>query len=228
MRQLVFSAFAVLVLAVAGCDVDDDTTDVDEAAEAEAPEPETEEPATEEPESPEPEPDEPAAEDEEPDSEPDAASEQFVREFDDPVEWSDDGLELTIHGVGINDLAWVVQEESDLGMVLDEEDGETVLVLDVEASNNTGAVISWYPDQGEIVLDDEQTEPDLFLSGDVGHTDWEDGTTRHDEIVWVLRTPFDEAVEAGELRYLVSAAHDAEDFMADYGSDADITVEWEQ
>lgn len=205
---------AVLVIALlAGCATSEDVTgttpesadfDADETAEEEV------EPATE----PDPEP------------EPEDDREHVVT-FD-PLVWTDAGLELLVHGAAVTSRELVAERMAEEFMDAEEMFDERVaafLTLEVEAVNGTDQVIDWYPNQGQIVVGQEQREADLLLSGEVGRFEWQPGTRQRDRVIFALHSDYDLVVEQGEARFLVSAASSSETFDP-VGSDADVTVTW--
>lgn len=148
---------------------------------------------------------------------------RFVVQFDEPFVHEDGGIRLSITGLGITD-ATSDQMPSDVAEFLD--DGvTTVLVLEMTASNDSGEQVNFYPDQGTIQVLREQVEADLWFSDSVAGMDWRDGVDSNGQVFWMLSSPFEDVVAAGELAYVASAPHDSEswDNVAD---DFELTVTW--
>lgn len=166
------------------------------------------------------------AEELEPDEDVDESGQRII-EFDSPFTHEDSVSSLAVTGLGITSREWAEGEMSDEEIEFTfGEDGQTIVVLRVEAENISEQVLAWYPNQGQIVLGSEQLDAEVFISDNVGESEWQPGVARDGNVIWVSTTPFEEVEQLGELRYLVNAAADAEDFSA-AGEDVDLTVTWE-
>jgi hypothetical protein len=149
---------------------------------------------------------------------------QYVEEFDEPHVWEENGLRLSVTGIGFND-ATSDELPSEVAEFL-EDDAQVVVVLEMTISNDTGETVDFFPSQGQIQLLREQVDADLWFSDNLAGTDWRDGVDDDGQVMWLLsRTGFDEAVAAGELAYTASGAFSAEDFD-NVTSDVDMTIEW--
>jgi hypothetical protein len=148
---------------------------------------------------------------------------QYVEEFDEPVVWEEEGVRLSITGVGINDVT-SDQVPSEVTEFL-EDDAQTVVVLEMTVSNDSGQVLNFFPDQGQIQVLREQGEPDFWFSDSVAGSDWPDGVDDDGQIFWVLTsTEWQDAVDAGELTYRADGA-----FTADFDrftSDVEVPITW--
>lgn len=207
-RSATIALFAILGLGIAGCAPD---TDTDQAA-SDTPR-----------EAPEETPDANGEDGGEEEPEPGEAEGEYVHVYSEPVTWQDGGFSLEITHVSIRSRERVV----DMGAaeVLDDSSSAT-FTLDVSARNDSGKVAAWHPDQGQLVLGDEQVDSMLFVSDQVSENAWQPGTEQVGAITWQLRTPFEEVVREGSARYMVDAAG-PEDFGGDRLSEpADVTVEW--
>lgn len=202
---------AVLLLTACG-----DTDDLGPGTEPDPAEQEDQEPEdTEEAEEP--------VEDLEPDE--DEQAEGILRqELDDPVVYEDSGVRLSITGVGLSSMDSPEVDES-LGDFV-EDDTQTVLALEMTASNDSGAMVDFYPDQGTVHVGREQVEADLFLSESVGGADMRDGVDNNGLVVWQLTAPYDEVVAEGQLTFAASAPVDSESFDQ-VGGEVELTVEWD-
>jgi hypothetical protein len=216
-------AAAALVLACAdaselGAGSERDPAEQEETSEAE---PEQAEPEGAEPEEPEGD----APDDLEVDEEAaNGEAWQFVEAFDDPFVWEEGGVRLSITGIGINDAAHP-DVPSDVAEFLD--DGvETIVVLEMTASNDSGQTINFYPDQGTIQLLREQVEPDFLFTDSIAGYEWRDGVDDDGQVFWMLmNTSFDDAVAAGELTFVTGAPHDSESWD-DIAGPVEMQVTW--
>jgi hypothetical protein len=149
---------------------------------------------------------------------------QYVEAFDDPFVWEEGGIRLSVTGIGIND-ATHPEMPGDVTDFLD--DGvQTIVVLEMTASNDSGAMVNFYPDQGTIQLLREQVEADLWLSDSVAGADWRDGVDADGQVFWMMNnTSFDEAVSAGELTFVAGAPHDSESWD-DVAGSPELQVTW--
>ena len=149
---------------------------------------------------------------------------QYIEEFDEPFVWEDAGLRVSITGIGLSDVTSdeVPSEVTDFI----EEDTQTVLVLEMTVSNDSGTQVDFYPSQGTVQILREQLEADLWFSDSIAGSDWRDGVDDSGQVFWMLSTPFEEAVAAGELTYLTSSVWDAD--FEEVTSGAEITVTWER
>lgn len=156
---------------------------------------------------------------------PGQAEGEFAHIYDEPVTWEDGGFSITIEGIVIRSR----QRLSDMeGVPTDllNDSTSTVATLQVSARNDSDEVAAWYPDQGQIVLGDEQVDAMMFASESVGESAWQPGTEQAGALSWELRSTFEDVVQVGSARYLVGAAG-PEDIGGDrLSADADITVEW--
>lgn len=226
------AAIAVLLLAVAACEADDTEETGDEPDDTEnAVEREDEPDDPDEDEGREEDEDEAALDEDAAEEVSEAEEGRFVHEYDEPVVWEEGDFRMEISGVAISSRRWLLSEvegdgfeAADIEAGLD-DDTETLFLLEVEASHHADRQVSWYPDQGELIVGDRQVDADMWFTGDVGHTDWEPGTTRNDDIVWQLPTPWDEVVAHEEAEYRVRGASDMEDFDFE-GPDAAIELTW--
>ena len=149
---------------------------------------------------------------------------RYVEEFDDPFVWEDNGVRLSITGIGLTD---VTSDEvpSDVTDFLD-DGAQVVVVLEMTASNDSGQVIDFYPGQGTIQVLREQVEADLWFTDSIAGFDWRDGVDDSGQVFWVLTTTsYEDAVQAGELVYIASPVFSSEDFEEVAGS-AELTVTW--
>jgi hypothetical protein len=150
---------------------------------------------------------------------------QFATSFDTPFVWDDSGVRLSVTGLGINDAT-----HPDLpGEVAEFLDGgvQTIVVLEMTASNDSGQTIDFYPDQGQIQLGREQVDADLWFTDPIAGFDWRDGVDDDGQVFWMLKnTSFEDAVGAGELTFLASAAFSSDAF--DPVTDAvEVAVTWD-
>ncbi|WP_458115887.1 hypothetical protein [Arthrobacter sp. D2-10] len=149
---------------------------------------------------------------------------RFVEKFAEPFVWEDSGVRLSITGVGITD-ATSSEVPAEVSQVLG-EDTQTVVVLEMTASNDTGQVINFFPGQGTIQLLREQITSEIFLSDSIAGNDWRDGVDGDGQVFWALQnTSFREAVDAGELTFISSAASSTEDFQS-LTAEVEIAVSW--
>lgn len=186
------------------------------------------------------EPDPAEQEDQEPDEVEDQESEEPVedlepdedeqaegilrQELDDPVVYEDSGVRLSVTGVGLSSMDSPEADES-LGDFV-EDDTQTVLALEMTASNDSGGMVDFYPDQGTVHVGREQVEADLFLSESVGGADMRDGVDNNGLVIWQLTAPYDEVVAEGQLTFAASAPVDSESFDR-VGGEVELTVEWD-
>jgi hypothetical protein len=180
----------------------------------------------EEPDEPEetPEEDREAEEALEPDEEADEEG-RYVVEFESPYTYETDGLTLEIDGIAFTSRERLLEETPEAEEVI-EETLQTFVALRMIAVNETGGDVDFFPDQGQIVLGDEQLDPDWLLSDSVGGGPMRDGVRSEGTIIWGSSRSFDEAIALEELRFIASAPFDDESFEP-IGDDVDIKVEWE-
>ena len=226
--RALLAALAALLLVVAACEAPEDADaeqDADEDATAEEPdEVDDEEDDADEAEKD----DEEVADDEEVD-EGDGRLEQTL---DEPVVWEEDDFRIEVGELAISSREWLEDDLDDAGMEAAELDAaldestETLVAIDVEATHDADRAVDWYPDQGELIAGDEQVDADLFLTGDVGRSDWEPGTSRSDQVVWQLDAPWEEVQGLGEAEYRVRGASDLDDIDFS-GPDAEVTLSWD-
>lgn len=148
---------------------------------------------------------------------------QLIVEFDDPFVWEEAGIRLAVTGIGITD-ATSDDVGDDIRSVLD-EGTETVVVLAMQVSNDSGEAINVYANQGEIQVGREQVEADLFLSDSFAGGDMRDGVDDDGQVFWSLRSAWEEVTELGELDLIISgpSSSDTFDRLAD---DIELQVTW--
>lgn len=148
---------------------------------------------------------------------------QYLEEFDEPFVAEDSGVRLSVTGMGLNDVTTGDVDDEILDFL---EDGtQTLVVLEMTASNDSGSVIDFYPDQGTIQFGREQVEADLWFSESLAGFDWRDGVDDSGQVLWQLETPYDEALSVGELTLVVNAAYDSETFD-DVTDTMELQVTW--
>jgi hypothetical protein len=149
---------------------------------------------------------------------------RYVEEFDEPFVWEENGVRLSITGVGLTD-ATSDEIPSDVAEFL-EDGAQVVVVLEMTASNDSGQAIDFYPSQGTIQLLREQVEADFWFSDSFAGSEWRDGVDDSGQVFWQLTsTSYDDALQAGELTYTTSTVFSTEDFEEVAGG-AEITVTW--
>ena len=148
---------------------------------------------------------------------------QLIVEFDDPFVWEEAGIRLAVTGVGITD-ATSDDVTEDIRNFLD-EGTETVVVLAMQVSNDSGEAINLYANQGEIQVGREQVDADLFLSDSFAGSDMRDGVDDDGQVFWSLRSPWEEVIDHGELDLIISgpSSSDTFDRLAD---DIELQVTW--
>lgn len=150
------------------------------------------------------------------------AGERFAHTFDEPVTWEDGGFSVEISELVVMDRERMLDESPTTPL---NDSTSTVLALNMSARNDSDAVASWYPYQGEMILGDEQVDAHVGFSDAVGDSGWQPGTERAGAVVWEFRSTFDDVVGAGEARYLIRHASHSEDY-SELSADADITLTW--
>lgn len=150
------------------------------------------------------------------------AGDRFAHTFDEPVTWEDSGFSVEINELVVMDRERMLDESPTTPL---DDSTSTVLALNMSARNDSDAVASWYPYQGEMILGDEQVDAHVGFSDQVGDSGWQPGTERAGAVVWEFRSTFDDVVGAGEARYLISNAVASEDY-SELSADADITLTW--
>lgn len=224
-RTLV-AAVAAAALALAGC------ADTDEFGPGSQPDPAEQAEETEDADAPEDEPAEDAgSEDEAPDElaveedeEADTDGWRYVEEFDEPFVWEENGVRLSVTGIGLTDVT-ADEVPSDVTDFLD-DDAQVVVVLEMTASNDSGQVIDFYPGQGTIQLLREQLDSDLWFTDSIAGFDWRDGVDDSGQVFWVMtNTSYEEAVAAGELDYTTSTIYASEDFE-EVAPGVELTITW--
>jgi hypothetical protein len=149
---------------------------------------------------------------------------RYVEEFDEPFVWEENGVRLSITGVGLTD-ATSDEIPSDVAEFLD-DGAQVVVVLEMTASNDSGQEIDFYPSQGTIQLLREQLEADLWFSDNFAGSEWRDGVDDSGQVFWQLtNTSYEDALQAGELTYTTSSVFSTEDFEEVAGG-AEVTVNW--
>jgi hypothetical protein len=149
---------------------------------------------------------------------------RYVEEFDEPFVSEENGVRLSITGIGLTD---VTSDEvpTDVTDFLD-DGAQVVVVLEMTASNDSGQVIDFYPDQGTIQLLREQVDADLWFSDSIAGFEWRDGVDDSGQVFWVLTsTSYEDAVQAGQLDYATSPVFSSEEFEEVAGS-AELTITW--
>ena len=177
------------------------------------------------------EPEEEAEEEEEAPEELDVDEEEaasddwrYVEEFDESFVWEENGVRLSITGIGLTD---VTSDEvpADVTDFLD-DGAQVVVVLEMTASNDSGQAIDFYPGQGTIQVLREQVEADLWFTDSIAGFDWRDGVDDSGQVFWVLTsTSYKDAVQAGELAYIAGPVFSSEDFEEVAGA-AELTITW--
>lgn len=149
---------------------------------------------------------------------------RYVEEFDEPFVWEENGVRLSITGIGLTD-ATSGEVPTDVTDFLD-DGAQVVVVLEMTASNDSGQTIDFYPDQGTIQLLREQVDADLWFSDSIAGFDWRDGVDDSGQAFWVLtNTSYEDAVQAGQLDYATSPVLSSEEFEEVAGS-AELTITW--
>lgn len=142
-------------------------------------------------------------------------------EFDSPYTYESNGVKLVVDAIQFND---VENLEADVTEFL-EDDTQTVLVARMQASNDTGKTINFYPNQATLKIGREQVDADMIFSDSFAGMDWLDQTDDEGQVYWQLKTPFEEAIAAGSLILTTSAPHDSESWD-DVGEPVNMTIEW--
>lgn len=102
------------------------------------------------------------------------------------------------------------------------DSGAVALVnLSIEVNNTTGKTISIYPDQGTLVVGNEQVDADLWLSDSVGG-DFMAGIMKEGGVVFLVMRTESDAIS--HVRYMVDAPSENFDRLADTGYDFDIAL----
>lgn len=165
-----------------------------------------------------------AADDLDVDEDDDSPMEQTIHEFDDPFVWEEGGVRVSVTGLGINRI-----DDDTPADVADwlEDDTNTVVVLDITASNDHGEAINLYLNQGELQVEREQVEADMFLSDSFAGSEMRDGTDDNGEVFWQLTTEYEDVVAAGTLDYVFSGPGNAETFERIVDGNVEMTIEWD-
>jgi len=98
------------------------------------------------------------------------------------------------------------------------DDIDTLIAISVTVVNNSDQILTLYPDQGTIVIGDQQAAADTWISDSVGGQIFQ-GVTRTGVVLFGLPRPIE---QAGTLRYIVDSPHD--DQYEHHGENFDITV----
>lgn len=106
------------------------------------------------------------------------------------------------------------------------DDTQALISLKVVAINNSDMAIDWFPNQGQMVIGDEQIDAALFISDDVAGDNWQPDVKKEGNIHWESRKDFEELVDLGTMRLLVNAPLSTEAYEP-VGADLDMTIEWQ-
>lgn len=107
-----------------------------------------------------------------------------------------------------------------------EDDTQTLVSLEMEALNNSDQPFDWYPNQDALVIGDEQIDASLFVSEDVAGDNWQPGVRKEGSVHWESRQPFDQLVQLGSARLLISEAINLESFER-VSDNFEITIRWQ-
>jgi len=159
----------------------------------------------------------------EPAPEPDAGQTNIT--FEEPFAYESNGVSLAVTDLSITSREFMVEQDPSLDDLLD-EGTQTMLALNMQATNDSGQTINFYPNQGTLKVGREQVDADLFLSDDFAGNDWQDATDDGGAVIWMLSAPYQEVVQAGEATLTVSAPSSVEDFSS-MGKPVELTITWE-
>lgn len=154
----------------------------------------------------------------------DEEMEQTAQVFDDPFVWEQEGIRISVTGIGINRID--ERTPDDVTRAL-EDDTNTVLVLDVTASNDHGEAIDLYPSQGEIQVGREQVDAAMWLGDPIAGSGMRDGTDDSGEVFWELTSDYDDVAAEGALDYIVTGPSNAETYDRVIDGDIELAVEWD-
>ena len=99
----------------------------------------------------------------------------------------------------------------------------TIALVKIQVENKTDKKVSLYPDQGTLVVGNEQVDAEVFLSDDVGG-DYLGGIMKEGDVMFLLERI--SATDIAKVRYLVDAAHDDKfDRLAEEGYDFEIELD---
>lgn len=148
-----------------------------------------------------------------------SVSEDVLR-FDDILEEQDrGGVVIRVTGVTLAPIEMLLEDEetSDWFQEYADEGVQTVGALGIEVENLTDQIVSIYPDQGVVLVGNEQVDTDLWLSDDVGG-DMNPGILKDGAVVFMLERSVPEDIST--VRYQVDAAFDEDyDDISDAGYD---------
>ena len=153
-----------------------------------------------------------------------SSDEQFLVDFDEAVVWEEDGIRLSVTGLGITDAT--AEISADFTDLLEDTTG-TVLALEMTASNDHGDTVAFFVDQGQIQVGREQVDASMFLSDPVGGGEMRDGTDNSGRVIWELDAAYDEVLDEGTLDLIISGPSDAESFERIVEGDVELGVTWD-
>ena len=158
---------------------------------------------------------------EEPEPEPPSGAE--IVPFTPAVKYSGAGLTFRIEGLTIYSRDDLAEEFPDVEGTL-EDSTRSIVVATARLNNKTGGLISFHPNQGTLVIGNEQVDANLFVSdGDVGG-EIRDGVEREGTIVWEFESGKEKVVKVGRAEFSAGPAFD--DDFNDITSDVELSLKW--
>jgi hypothetical protein len=150
---------------------------------------------------------------------------QFTHQPPQPVTWEENGIRVEVTGVSIND-ATHPDLPTRVADFLD-DDVQAVVVLELAVANDSGASISFNPDQGTLLLAREQTNADLWFSESIAGSEMLAATDDGGQVFWMLRdTSFEDAIAEEQLTYTARPAKTSDE-GEEVAGEVTLVVRWD-